>query len=105
MGVSSGDLLVATFPAVVQTAVYFEYTVDKSDGAKLSIEFRLLQDDTEIGKGRMEADLSRVKHANFIVPRGYIQFEKPATFRLLGSVNGGPEEEILSKKILQGPTS
>ena len=105
MGVVAGDLLVATFPAVVQTAVYFEYAAEKRDGENLSIEFRMLQDDAEIGKGRMEANISHNKQAIFVLPRGYIQFNKPATFRIVGSVNGAPEQEIMSKRILQMPTS
>ena len=89
MGVISGDLHVASFPATIQTAVFFEYAADDSDGDKLSLRFRLMQDDVEIATGGMEADVSVIKRANFILPKGFVSFEKPATFKLLASVNGG----------------
>jgi hypothetical protein len=103
MGVITGDLNVATFPATIQSAVFFEYAPDASDGDKLSVRFRLMQDETEIASGGMEADISVHRRANFILPKSFIVFEKPATFKLLASVNGGPEQEVLSKQILQEP--
>jgi hypothetical protein len=34
------------------------------------------------------------------LPKGFLIFEKPAKFRLLASVNGGSEIELLTKEIL-----
>jgi hypothetical protein len=103
MGVVPGELQVPTFPATIQVAVYFEYFADESDGDDLSVRFRLMQDDTEIASGGMQAEIKATRRANFILPKAFITFDKPSTFKLLASVNKGPEEGLLEKKILLAP--
>ena len=108
MGVVSGDVLAASFPATLQIALFIEYEPDAShrdagQGDSLKVEFRLMQDDTEIAKGNMLAKFPLGRAVNFVLPKGLVSFEKPATFRVLVSVDGGAEEEILSKKILPAP--
>ena len=104
MGVMNGDVLVPVFPATLQVAVYFECLADESDGDTLEIELRILQNDIEIAKGNMRADISggRSRQVNFVVPKGFITFEKSGRYSLRARVKGGSEEEILSKQILQG---
>ena len=103
MGVVAGDLQVGEFPATIGFACYFEYFADADDGDSLKLEFRLLQDDAEIAKGGMQANIAATKRAHFVLPKGLVRFETPATFRMMISVNGQPEEEVLAKKIMMGP--
>ena len=103
MGVLSGDILVPTFPATVQIAVFFEYLPDSDDGDHLSIGFRLLRGDGEIANGGMQAIVAPKQTASFVLPRALITFENETTFKMLASVNGRPEEEILSRKIGKAP--
>lgn len=105
MGVAQGDLLVAAFPAVIQMAVFFEYASHEGREESVSLNFRLMQDDTEIARGNMTAEISSNRRANFIIPKGFVNLEKPATLKLLASVNDGAEQEILSKTVLLTPRS
>lgn len=106
MGVLSGDILVPSFPATIKIAVFMEYYPGADDGGQLSAEFRILQDDIEIAKGKMEAKSIRPEHpATFVFPTGLVVFEKEATFRLYASVNKRPEQEIVSKRVGKLPIS
>lgn len=61
--------------------------------------------DREFTKGKIEADLTKSRAANLVLPRAVVGFDKEATFRLLARMDGGEEREILTKKIIKGPTS
>jgi Family of unknown function (DUF6941) len=100
MGTISGDVLVREFPVTLRLAIYMEYVPEASDGDHLSVEFRLLQNETEIAKGKMESSVQPGLVSNFVLPMAFVTFEKEATFRMCASVNNGPEEEILSKKVM-----
>jgi hypothetical protein len=100
MGAIAGDVFVPAFPATIKIAIYFEYAPEPIErNQHLSIEFRLLQNDDEIAKGGMEATVQPNQSANFILPMALVTFEKEATFRMRAAVNGGPEQELLTKKI------
>jgi hypothetical protein len=105
MGVLGGDILVAEFPATIQLAFFMQYLPSPEDGERLSIEFRLMQDDTEIVKGGISGVVTIGNENNFILPKAIILFEKETMFRMLVSVNGRAEEEILSKRITKIPAS
>jgi hypothetical protein len=103
MGVLTGDILVPAFPATIQIAVFFEYLPDSNDSDHLSIGFRLLVGDGEIVNGGMQATISSKQTASFALPKALITFENETTFKMLVSVNGRPEEEILSRRIGKAP--
>jgi hypothetical protein len=105
IGVFPGDILVAEFPATIQFAIYMEYTPDADDGDQLSIEFRLLQDDTEMAKAKGITPIIHGQNAVLAIPRGVGLFEKETKFRLCISVNGEPETEIMSKRIIKATTT
>ena len=98
MGVMNGDIFVATFPATIPLAIYLDYQHDSSTD-KVIIDFRLMQDDVQIAQGNLQVPLKEGQPASFIIPRGYVSFDKPRIFRVLASIDGQPEEEILRKKI------
>jgi len=104
MGVMGGDILVPNFPATLKIAIYMEYHPDAKDREHLSLEIRLLQDDTEIAKGKMESAKAIKGVATFVLPTGLITFDKEVNFKLLASVNGRPEQEILNKKVTSQTT-
>lgn len=99
MGVIGGDILVPEYPATIKIAVYMEYNPNDKDREKLIVEFRLLQDEKEIAKGKLEA-ATPIKSATFILPTGLVTFDKDASFKIVASVNGRPEEEVLSKMVI-----
>jgi hypothetical protein len=101
MGVFGGDVLVPEFPAQIQLAIFFQYLRASNESGPTLIEFRLLQDEDEIAHGRIEANVHDTQPATVVLPKAMIGFEKQTAFRMLASVSGGPEEEILNKKIRQ----
>lgn len=103
MGVLSGDILVATLPAVIQIALFFQYHPDKNDAEDISIAMRFVDDKIEMMKGKTEGKSTGI--ITVAIPKGVATFEKETTFRVLVSVNGGAEEEILTKKVLVGAVS
>lgn len=105
MGVMGGDIIVATMPAAIQVAIYFEYHPDDDESEDFALKFRLWQDDTEIATGEMQAPIARGKDITLVVPRGMVLFEKEGAFRITASVRGGPEFQILSKKLMLAATS
>lgn len=102
MGVFPGDIVAPEFPAKLQLSIYIEYAGDETESGALNIDFRLLMNDTEIAKGTGMIPLLPHHIGLLIVPKGVVTTPNPATFRILVSRNGGPEEELVSKKILQG---
>ena len=105
MGVLGGDIVVATIPAAIQVAVYFEYLPDDDETDSFALKFRLWQDDVEIATGEMQAPLQIGKTVTLIVPRGVVLFEKEGTLRITASVRDGKEFQILSKKVTKSFTS
>jgi hypothetical protein len=105
MGVFSGDIVVPSFPAQVNVAFFLQYFADDSDGAHISAKLRLMQDDLEMVNFIMEADRPLGQTATFILPRGVAALDKAGTLRILISVNGAPEEEVLRKQILSSVSS
>ena len=102
MGIFTGDIVVSQFPATVPLAFYIEYMPDKSDTDEISFEFRLMQDDAEMAKGIAAAPLAPSQVAVIVLPRGLGTFDKECNFRLLVSVAGSSETEIVSKRIIKG---
>lgn len=105
MGVMAGDIIVAEFPATINLAIYMQYFAAPDDAGKISFEFRLMQDDTEMVNGKMEADVSETKIVNLIFPRALATFDKEKTFKIFVKLNGAEEREILSRKIAKGNVS
>jgi hypothetical protein len=104
IGVFPGDILVPQFPITLQLALYLEYRPEKM-GTSTTFEFRLLQDDAEMARGRAVTKLGPTDDiAAVILPRGLAGFDHPCKFRLLISEDGAPEIEIISKRIATIPT-
>jgi hypothetical protein len=101
MGIFGGDVLVPRFPAQLRLAIFFQYLPEPNESGPTLIAFRLLQDEEEIAQGRIEATVQDSQPAGFVLPKAMIGFEKETALRMLASVNGGTEEEILNKKIRQ----
>jgi hypothetical protein len=99
MGVMSGDIAVGSIPGVIQIATFMEYQLHAAADSPVSFEFRLLQDDTEIVKAGMTSHIPAGQSANLILPRALMNVEKAVKFRTLASVNNGPEEEIVNRRI------
>jgi hypothetical protein len=98
MGVLGGDILVPSFPAIIKMAFFMEYLPD-SDESATSIDFRLLQGDVEIAKGKFEATIPPLQSSIFVLPTALVSFEKNVILRFCVSISGEPEQEILSKKV------
>jgi hypothetical protein len=98
MGVLGGDILVAEFPATIKIAFFIEYEPGSDDGKNLSVAFRLLLDETEIAKGKFDQPTPK-DIVSFVLPTGFMAFEKEGIVRMRFAVNGRPEEEILSKSV------
>jgi hypothetical protein len=105
MGVIGGDILVPSFPSTIKFALFLEYLPSADDRDQVSAEFRLMQNDLEIARGKFEAAIQPHQSANFILPPGLVVFETGADFRMLIAINGRPEEEILRKKVAQQPAT
>jgi len=106
MGVMTGDVVVGSFPVVLSVAIFMEYRPNAVDPVRVSFNFRLLQDEVEVVKAGMVSDIPAGQSANLIMPRALMSVEKEVIFRILGSVDGGPEEEVLKKRIfVQSTTS
>jgi hypothetical protein len=102
MGVFPGDIVAPAFPARLQISVYIEYVGDEGESGELSLGFRFLMNDIEVAKGIGIIPLLPNHVGLLIVPKGIISTPNPAAFRILVSLNDGPDEELISKKILQG---
>jgi hypothetical protein len=100
MGVFSGDIVVQGFPAQVQFAIYLEYIADNTE-SEATFEFRLMDGEKQMAKGNGVASLLDHRHAVIVIPRGLAIFTAETTLRLLMSIEGKPETQILSKRILQ----
>jgi hypothetical protein len=106
MGVMGGDILVATFPATLQIAIFFEYLPSDNDPDSISVSFRILIDDAEVATGNLQAAIANKSHpVMFVLPRGFVTFEKPATFKFCATVSGKSEEELVAKTIGLNPPS
>ena len=81
MGVLSGDILVPAFPATIQVAVFMQYLTDESDPPHLSVIMRLTQDEIEMARVTLEADVPPTQTATFIIPKGFATFEKRNVFQ------------------------
>ena len=102
MGVFPGDIVVPQFPAKLRVSIYIEYIGDETESGDLSLGFRFLMDDVEVAKGVGTMPVLPNHVGLLIVPNGVISTANAAAFRILVTLNGGPEEELVSKKILLG---
>jgi hypothetical protein len=100
MGVLAGDIVVGELPATLSVAIYFEYVPDAADGSEFSATFRLLIDDGEIAQGAIEAPIEKGSVVTLILPKALVGFQKPSIFRMMLTVRGGPEFEVLEKKVM-----
>ena len=104
MGVFGGDVVVAAMPATINIAVYAEY--DKGDDLISNFELRLVQDETEIAKASLRFDpQTPATVLSLVLPRAMVIFEKDCVFKIVASVDGSPEVEILSKRVFRAPLS
>lgn len=103
MGVIGGDIYVPTFPATLRIAIYVEYVPDADDPNPISFEFRLLQDEVEIAKGRIETVARPPMTATLVLPSAYVGFEKEAVFSMNITATGKAEQTLFSKRISSGP--
>lgn len=101
MGVLSGEIMVPSFPATLQIAVFMQYVSDETDPAHLVFQIRLMQDEIEMAKATLEADVELLQTATLVLPKGFAAFEKPMTFRLMISANGAPEVEVIAKRVIK----
>jgi hypothetical protein len=103
MGVIGGDLLVPSFPANIQIAIYSEF--DSPDKQKdLSITLTLHVDELDIAKAEIHLPALRETVGIIALPRGIVIFEKESAFRV--TVTLGDETcEIVSKKVMAGPST
>jgi hypothetical protein len=99
MGVISGDLIVPSFPATLPIAVFLVYQPNADRDCEALFDFRIMQDDTEIVRAGMNSQIPAGQVANLILPKALMGVEKEVVFRLLASVNKGPEEQIIKKRI------
>jgi hypothetical protein len=99
MGVISGDLIVSSFPATLPIAVFLVYQPNTDRDCEALFEFRIMQDQTEIVKAEINSQIPAGQIANLILPKALMGVEKEVVFRLLVSVDKGPEEEIIKKRI------
>jgi hypothetical protein len=102
MGVFSGDIVVPDFPAQIQIAFYVEYMPDLEEGDQFKIEFKLFQDDLQMGGAHSETRQQPGQVIVSVLPRGFAAFTKETNLRLTSSVNGGDNVELVNKKILKG---
>lgn len=99
MGVMTGDIVLGSLPSMLQIAFFLEYAPNSAQEAEVSFVFRLMQDENEVLKAGMTAKIPAGHSANLILPRGLMRVDKECVFGLRVSVNDGPEEEILKKRI------
>ena len=102
MGIVSGDIIVPVIPATIQVAFFTQYFLSEDESHQLKIVFRLMQDDGLMAQATLEANV-QAHHsvATMLLPKAHATFEKETTFKILASVNDGPEELILSKKLMK----
>ena len=105
MGVYSGDVVVPSFPAITQLAVYLEYVPDSEESGELTFAFQILLNENEIAKGQANAKIVIGEPTIIVVPRGLINFTEETQFRFLMTIHDKPETELLSKKITLPPTA
>ena len=102
MGAFAGDLLVQTFPAQVQIAVYIQFQPDASRTANV-LKIRLYVEDEQLIEGTMTVTPTD-RPAAVVLPKGVVTFDKPSTFRVTASVDDGEFEELLSFRTLPLPS-
>jgi hypothetical protein len=102
IGVFSGDITVPSFPAMVRVAFYLEYAPDKNENEVVNFVFRLLLDDVELGKGTGILPIVGAQIGIIGIPQAFLALEKETRIRMLISINGGAEEEVVSKRVFQG---
>lgn len=101
MGVLTGDVLVPSFPAPIQIAAFFQYRPDKDDADELSIMIRFVDDKTEMAKAKTVVNARNKEAITIALPKGIATFDKETVFRVFASVNDGPEQEIITKKVIK----
>lgn len=103
MGVLAGDVSVPSFPASIQLALFFQYFPKEDDADEISIVVRFVDDRTEMMRAKTAKTARHQGNITVGIPKGVATFEKETTFRIFASVNDGPEQEILTKKVMIGP--
>lgn len=99
MGVFGGDVLVSKTPATVQIAFYMQYLPGGDEKDEIEIQFRIMTDEEELLKARLRAP-TKAPPLTLVIPRGLATFDKECALRLLVTVDGGDEVELLSKRII-----
>ena len=102
MGVLAGDIIVPSFPASIQVAVFFQYRPDKDAAGEIFISIRFVDDKTEMMKAKTGIAVADNGIITIAIPKGIATFEKETTLRIFVSINDGPEQEIMSKKVMRG---
>jgi hypothetical protein len=102
MGIIVGDILVTSFPATIQMAVFAEYLPTEEE-TEVTIGFGIFQDETEIGRVQVRGEIKNKKSPLMVVlPKGFITFDKAATLRATVTANE-TQEEIITKKVFLNP--
>jgi hypothetical protein len=101
MGVLSGDIIVPSLPATIQIAFFAQYHLSEGEDHQIKVLLRLMIDDTEIAHATLEANVpAHAPVATLVLPKGLASFEKESTFQILASIRGGPEEVLVTKKLI-----
>lgn len=101
MGIFSGDVIVAEFPARIQFAVYMEYIPEETSEPH-EIELDMMADDNRIAEIKVKVTKPAAGVTSLIIPRAIVAFEKEASYSIFASISQGPRFEILRKKIQKG---
>ena len=101
MGVIGGDVLVPDFPAMINIAFFMQYYPSPDEEGAIRLHVRLLQDDEEIVKGRLDGVIPKTGTMQFVLQRALVRFDKESSFRMMMSLEGGEEREVLSRRIIK----
>ena len=101
MGVFSGDIIVAEFPAYIQIAIYLEVLVSEDD-KPTDIELSMKIDDSHIFGAKVTVSKQSSPWASIMLPKGVITFEKESSLSLTGKIITENEIELFRKKIIRG---
>jgi hypothetical protein len=93
MGVFSGDIVVAEFPAIVRIAFYAEYILDVNAGPH-ELSFSIEVGGEEAASGRISIDNIRDRVATLIVPQGLATIAEPCDIALTFTGEGATRELI-----------
>lgn len=105
IGIYTGNIIVRSFPAELNKAIYFEF--EASDGQDFHLEFFVGRQPM----ARAQVKLVRTNDQNsaalapFVIPVLKIGLEKPAVFKIVLNVDGKKPRTIFRRKIKLGELS